>query len=126
MRKAVQLVVACVVAAQAFRVPAPAVPLKVRSPSLRMQEAEPPAEPEDARAAYDAAVKAEGEMAAGSTLFDDEKPFVEKPPISSEMRAKLLKGQQALGSDPNSQNPFLYVFGGVGVFVILGAIAVNM
>jgi hypothetical protein len=29
------------------------------------------------------------------------------------------------GSDPNSKNPFLAVFGFVGVFVLLGALAVN-
>ena len=30
------------------------------------------------------------------------------------------------GGDPNSKNPFLFVFAGVGVFVMLGALAVNM
>ena len=42
------------------------------------------------------------------------------------MRARLLKEQQGLGADSNSKNPFLLVFAGVGVFVILGALAVNM
>ena len=36
--------------------------------------------------------------------------------------------QRALvhGADPNQKNPFLPVFFGVGVFVLLGALAVNM
>ena len=146
-----------------------------RTAALPLMQAGPPEEVQaDERAAYDEAVKAEGEMPAGATLYDDEQPFVEKPPISNEMRAKLLKGQRAMGSDPNSKNPFLYVsahqidlfrthstvslslrtkadpsrhrsaavsppptthppthtimqvFAGVGVFVILGALAINM
>ena len=122
----VTLLCALLVGADALQLAAlkPRAPM-ARALALRMADSEPPAEP-DARAVYDAAVKAEGQVEAGQTVYDDEAKFVEKPPISSEMRAKLIKGQQQLGSDPNSQNPFLYVFGGVGVFVVLGAIAVNM
>ena len=63
------------------------------------------------------------------TFYDDEKEdavLAAKPPISDSMRARLLKEQQGLGADSNSKNPFLLVFAGVGVFVILGALAVNM
>ena len=49
-----------------------------------------------------------------------------KPEISSSMRDRLINESRGLGADPNQKSPFLLVFGGVGVFVLLGALAVNM
>jgi hypothetical protein len=102
--------------------PAPCLPRKrnVMARSVHVTMQAPPPEK-----SYDDA--ASEEAASGyEEFYDDEKPMVEKPPISAEMREKLLKGQQVLGSDPNRKNPFLLVFAGVGLFVILGAIAVNL
>ena len=42
------------------------------------------------------------------------------------MRERLINESRGLGADPNQKNPFLFVFAGVGVFVLLGAAAVNM
>jgi len=73
-------------------------------------------------------VSAEGsdaELPAGD-FYDDEKPMVEKPALSNSMRDRLINESRGLGADPNSKNPFLPVFLGVGVFVILGALAVNL
>mmetsp|Transcript_44283 Transcript_44283/g.88488 ORF Transcript_44283/g.88488 Transcript_44283/m.88488 type:complete len:126 (-) Transcript_44283:317-694(-) len=64
-----------------------------------------------------------------ATFYDDEKDdavLAKKPPISDAMRKKLLNEQRGIGADPNSKNPFLFVFAGVGIFVVLGALAVNM
>jgi hypothetical protein len=42
------------------------------------------------------------------------------------MKERLIRESAGLGADPNQKNPFLPVFFGVGVFVLLGALAVNM
>jgi hypothetical protein len=63
------------------------------------------------------------------TFYDDEKEdkvLKAKPAISDSMRKRLINEQRGLGADSNSQNPFLYVFAGVGIFVLLGAVAVNL
>jgi len=70
-------------------------------------------------------------QAAGAyeTFYDDEREdavLAQKPEISNSMRDRLIKESRGLGADPNAKNPFLPVFFGVGVFVILGALAVNM
>eukprot|EP00966_Prymnesium_polylepis_P096935 2245807-Prymnesium_polylepis.1 len=66
---------------------------------------------------------AEGAPAEGyGTFYDDEKDTAPvKPALSDNMRQKLLNEQRGLGADTNSKNPFLAVFAGVGVFVLLGA-----
>ena len=46
--------------------------------------------------------------------------------LSQTMKDRLIAESRGLGADPNSKNPFLPVFFGVGVFVTLGALAVNM
>lgn len=74
------------------------------------------------------------EQAGYSTFYDDEsgdQPIkyadgTKKPEISNSMREKLINESRGLGADPGAKNPFLLVFGGVGVFVVLGALAVNM
>merc|ERR1719231_893559 len=63
------------------------------------------------------------------TFYDDEAGMPDipaKPAVSDAMRQCLLNEQRGLGADANSSNPFLLVFGGVGIFVVLGAIAVNI
>ena len=42
------------------------------------------------------------------------------------MKERLIRESAGLGADSNQKNPFLPVFFGVGVFVLLGALAVNM
>lgn len=75
--------------------------------------------------------------AGGSTdgaLYDDEivdgpityKDGSKKQELSNTMRERLINESRGLGADPNQKNPFLFVFAGVGVFVLLGAAAVNM
>jgi hypothetical protein len=62
-------------------------------------------------------------------FYDDEMEdpvLMAKPAISDDMRKRLLNEQRGLGADSGSKNPFLAVFLGVGVFVLLGAVAVNM
>ena len=49
-----------------------------------------------------------------------------QPEISNAMRERLINESRGLGADPGSKNPFLLVFFGVGVFVVLGALAVNI
>jgi len=73
-------------------------------------------------------------VAADGALYDDEiedTPIVykdgqQKPGISTSMRDRLINESRGLGADPNAKNPFLYAFGAVGVFVVLGALAINM
>ena len=59
-------------------------------------------------------------------MYDDVSPPPKRDPLSSSMRARLLDEQRALGADPNTKNPYLYVVGAVAVFIALGALAVNM
>jgi len=67
-------------------------------------------------------------------LYDDEIPEekivytdgTKKPELSQTMKDRLINESRGLGADPNQKNPFLGVFAGVGVFVVLGALAVNM
>lgn len=64
-----------------------------------------------------------------STVYDDEyedKVLAEKPQLSNTMRERLINESRGLGADPNAKNPFGAVFIGVGVFVLLGALAVNL
>lgn len=74
-------------------------------------------------------VEAEAEaMSAYKTFYDDEKEdavLAAKPPVSDAMRKRLLSESRGLGADPNAKNPFLPVFFGVGIFVLLGAIATS-
>jgi hypothetical protein len=67
------------------------------------------------------------EVAATSSgaMYDDDMPEL-GPGISDSMKERLIKESRGLGADPNSKNPFLLVFVGVGVFVLLGAVAVNI
>ena len=66
------------------------------------------------------------------TFYDDEdgearpEVAVKKEGISNSMRERLIAESRGLGADSNKKNPFLLVFAGVGVFVCLGALAVNM
>lgn len=63
------------------------------------------------------------------TFYDDEKEdavLKQKEGISNAMRERLLNESRGLGADANSKNPFLPVFFGFGVFVLLGALAVNL
>lgn len=55
-------------------------------------------------------------------FYDDERPM-QKKEISDTMRKRLLNEQRAIGADSGSKNPFLLVFGAVGVFVVLGYLA---
>ena len=81
--------------------------------------------------------KAAGAYKASSdgALYDDEIPEGDKivytsgqkkPELSSTMRDKMIAESRGLGADPNAKNPFGVVFIGVGVFVCLGAVAINM
>ena len=117
---------AFLVAAAARKVPRRGI-LPPRVALKCMQPPEDDAAPAEAKKelTYEEAVKQEAE-GGYRTVYDDESDFVEKPGISDEMRARLLRGQQQLGADPNSKNPFLYAFAAVGIFVALGALAVNM
>ena len=71
---------------------------------------------------------------ATQALYDDEivdeaityTDGTKKPEISNAMRDRLINESRGLGADPNAKNPFLYAFGAVGVFVCLGALAINM
>ena len=49
-----------------------------------------------------------------------------KPQLSQTMKDKMIAESRGLGADPNQKNPFLGVFAGMGVFVVLGAIAINL
>ena len=66
------------------------------------------------------------ETDAAGNLYDDAVPVQTKPAVSDSMRQKMINESRGLGADPNQKNPFLPVFFGVGVFVLLGAIAVNI
>ena len=48
------------------------------------------------------------------------------PALSNTMRDKMIAESRGLGADPNAKNPFLGAFFGVGVFVVLGALAINL
>ena len=89
-----------------------------RTASLVMQEATPPEAPPP-----------EPTSDSYGNFYDDEKEdavLQAKPDISESMRARLIKEQRGIGADPNAKSPFLLVFGAVGVFVVLGALSVNM
>jgi hypothetical protein len=58
-----------------------------------------------------------------TTFYDDEYEPPKKPPLSSDMRKRLLNESRSLGADANSKNPFLQVFVGVFIFVVLGYLA---
>lgn len=55
-------------------------------------------------------------------FYDEDNPLPKKE-ISDAMRKRLLNEQRAIGADSGSKNPFLLVFGAVGVFVVLGYFA---
>mmetsp|Transcript_65857 Transcript_65857/g.130546 ORF Transcript_65857/g.130546 Transcript_65857/m.130546 type:complete len:163 (-) Transcript_65857:247-735(-) len=92
----------------------------------------------DMPADFDASTaKAAGTYKASGdgALYDDEIPEVDqivytsgqkKPTLSNTMREKMIAESRGLGADPSAKNPFGAVFIGVGVFVVLGALAVNM
>jgi len=72
---------------------------------------------------------------SSGALYDDEIPEGDqvvytsgqkKPTLSNTMREKMIAESRGLGADPGAKNPFLGVFAGVGVFVVLGALAVNL
>ncbi|KAL3908659.1 MAG: hypothetical protein SGPRY_009711 [Prymnesium sp.] len=88
-----------------------------------MKEAEPPAPDPSPPEAPAEPEKVEGYQ----TFYDDERDSApKKQGLSDDMKKRLLKEQRGLGADANSKNPFLFVFAGVGVFVLLGALAVSM
>jgi hypothetical protein len=94
-----------------------------RRTTLVMQEQKP-----EGDAASDA-VAPKADTDGYETFYDDEREdavMAAKPGISDDMRKRLINEQRGLGADPNAKNPFIFVVGGVGVFVILGALAVNM
>merc|ERR1719203_2197610 len=66
-----------------------------------------------------------GDNPVYTTLYDDEATTFKSRDISDNMRARLIKEQQGIGTDPNQKSPFLAVFAGVGVFIVLGALSVN-
>ena len=101
----------------------PQVALQRRLARPAMQEGGAPAPETPPPATAEDAPAAEGY----ATFYDDEKDSAPpKPALSENMRQKLLNEQRGLGADTNSKNPFLAVFAGVGVFVLLGALAVNL
>jgi len=63
---------------------------------------------------------------AAGNVYDDETTQDDGPDFSNSMRQKMIDESRGFGADPGSKNPFLAVFAGVGVFVVLGALAVNM
>ena len=63
---------------------------------------------------------------AAGNVYDDAAPPPPRDPLSKTMKERLIRESAGLGADPNQKNPFLPVFFGVGVFVLLGALAVNM
>ena len=84
----------------------------------------------DPATAKDAGVFKGTTSSADGALYDDEIPDQQivytsgekKPELSNMMREKLINEGRSLGADPNAKNPFLYVFGAVGVLVVLGAL----
>ena len=60
---------------------------------------------------------------AAGNVYDDESEQDDGPQFSETMRQKMINESRGLGADPNKQNPFLGVFAGFGVFVLLGALA---
>ena len=97
-----------------------------RTHAPRLQAGPSPEDDNDVDATTHAdATAAEGAASGYTTVYDDESPMTETAALSDSMREKLIKGQRTLGADPNSGSPFLAVFGAVGIFVILGALAVN-
>ena len=109
------------------RVSTPAAVVVARRTHAPHLEAEPsPEDDNDVDATKPAdATAAEGVASGYTTVYDDESPMAESAALSNSMREKLIKGQRTLGADPHSGSPFLAVFGAVGIFVILGALAVN-
>mmetsp|Transcript_2934 Transcript_2934/g.8707 ORF Transcript_2934/g.8707 Transcript_2934/m.8707 type:complete len:132 (+) Transcript_2934:34-429(+) len=106
--------VGCSVAGKGTATPFRVRPLVLQEPLKKPEEEKEESAPPASPSGY-------------STVYDDETPPApRKDPLSNSMRARLIKEQQGLGGDPNSKNPFLFVFAGVGVFVMLGALAVNM
>jgi len=89
---------------------------------------EQPADFDPATAKSSGVYQAKGNDGA---LYDDEVPEGQqvvytsgekKPTLSNTMRDKMIAESRGLGADPNAKNPFLPVFFGVGVFVVLGAL----
>ena len=119
--------VVCIASANGFHLNAAARPsLTVRTRTITAVESW-----------YDSGIRLVSEEATPAgyqTFYDDESgndPIkyadgTRKPEISTSMREKLINESRGLGADPGAKNPFLFVFGGVGVFVLLGALAVNM
>ena len=60
---------------------------------------------------------------AAGNVYDDESEQDDGPQFSDTMRQKMINESRGLGADPNKQNPFLGVFAGFGIFVLLGALA---
>lgn len=56
-------------------------------------------------------------------VYDDESPQDDGTNLSDQMKQKMVDESRDLGGDPMSKNPFLKVFIGVGIFVLLGAVA---
>jgi len=89
----------------------------------------------DPATAKSAGVYKPPQTSTSNDLYDDQIPEKEqivytsgekKPELSNAMRDRLINESRGLGADPNQKNPFLFVFAGVGVFVVLGALAVNI
>lgn len=143
--KVASLVLLLATVASGLQLVAPVRPALVRgaarSSALRMQEDTPAAALPDGWKEYK-------DPESGDTYYSDgkitswEKPGVEggvgyKVPdaalekeikaerqLSQTMKDKMIAESRGLGADPNQKNPFLPVFIGVGVFVVLGAISV--
>ena len=92
---------------------------------------EKPADFDPATAINSGVFKGEASESTGGALYDDEipegQPVVyttgqKKPELSNTMRDKLIAESRGLGADPNAKNPFLPVFGGFFLLVVLGAL----
>ena len=92
---------------------------------------EKPADFDPATAINSGVFKGEASASASGALYDDEIPEgtqitypsgQKKPELSNTMREKLINEGRALGADPNAKNPFLPVFGGFFLLVVLGAL----
>ena len=126
MRSSLCVLVMGLAAASGFQLNAAVRPmLAVRARAITAAEDGDAVKPEEAtpgQAGYQTVYDDESDPDAPIKYADGTK----KPDISNSMREKLIKESRGLGADPGAKNPFLLVFGGVGVFVVLGALAVNM
>ena len=115
----------CLAAASGLQLGGSPTLRRPRALALRMQE-EPQGEvPVGIREVPVEGAAAPAADTAGN-VYDDVAPPPPRDPLSNTMKERLIRESAGLGADPNQKNPFLPVFFGVGVFVLLGALAVNM